>query len=300
MNPNIFELKINLSEELSISNNVIELTNRIYNECINSLKKCNLKSSNEFYRYFKETEFNVSTNNLIPNLDVIHIKLFCYVFRNEDEYKIYNRSLNTNCMADFDNGLIELRLVMINENPNEEFYSSIQHEVSHLFQYANGCRKNENLYSRIVNVYNNVKSSDKERWAAYLLYLTFRTEQDSFVNQYYAYLKQNNVSWDDVYKYFPDDDGNPYSKFLDAYDTFLELNMSNDEIVKAFGINKKQYMIRVYNADKRMRNKMMKAAAKYRKDIENDHGWINDTNRVNFMVENMSYGINYRSSEFDF
>lgn len=28
-----------------------------------------------------------------------------------------------------------------------------------------------------------------------MLYLTFKTEQDSFVNQYYGYLKQNNVKW---------------------------------------------------------------------------------------------------------
>lgn len=294
----IFKSYLNLNEKLSISDNVIDVSNGIAKSCLSELEKLPLKSSNNFNRYFKEGNFDVNVNGLAPNVDVLHIKLFCYIFRNEEEYKTNKTTINTNCLSDFDTETIELRLVMVNVVMNDEFNSSIQHEVNHIFQYANGASKNTNLYDRIVSVSSNPKSTYKEKLLAYMLYLTFKTEQDSFANQYYAYLKQNNVSWDEVYDYFPDDDGNPYSSFLDTYDAISEIDMSDKEIINLFGINKKQFFIRVSNADKRMRNKMMKAAARYRDEINDKKYSLSDVNRRTFMVESISMGINIGSDEF--
>lgn len=294
----IFRSYLKLNEEMSISNNVIDVTTEIMKSCLDNLEKLPLKSSNDFNRYFKEGEFDVQTNGLIPNIQAVHIKLFCYVFRNIEEYNCYKNTLNTNCLADYDTNVIELRLVLINGKPNDEFESSIQHEVNHLFQYANGASKNENLYKKIVSVTSNPKSNYKEKMLAYMLYLTFKTEQDSFTNQYYAYLKQNNVKWDDVYDYFPDDDGNPYSNFLDAYDAVSQMNIADSEVKKLFGINKKQFFLRVSKADKRMRNKMIKAATRYRRDITNVNETLKNTKRMSFMLESMSKGIYIGSDEF--
>lgn len=294
----IFKSYLKLNEELSISNNVIDVTEKIMKSCLDKLENLPLKSSKDFNRYFKEGEFDVNVDNLIPNISFIHIKLFCYIFRNIEEYRSYKNTLNTNCLADYDNHLIELRLVLINGKPNDEFKSSIQHEVNHLFQYANGATKNENLYDRIVKVSSNPKTNYKEKMLAYILYLTFKTEQDSFTNQYYAYLKQNNVKWDDVYDYFPDDDGNPYSNFLDAYDAVLQMNITDSEVKSLFGLNKKQFFLRILKADKRMRNKMIKAATRYRRDITNETTTLSDAKRMNFMLESMAKGIYVGSDEF--
>ena len=294
----IFKSYLKINEELSISNNVIDVTKKIMKGCLDNLEKLPLRSSNDFNRYFKECEFDVDVNGLIPNTLSIHIKLFCYIFRNDEEYNSYKNTLNTNCLADYDARTIELRLVLINGAPNDEFQSSIQHEVNHIFQYANGASKNETLYDRIVKVSSNQNSNYKEKMLAYMLYLTFKTEQDSFTNQYYAYLKQNNVKWDEVYDYFPDDDGNPYSNFLDTYDAILRMNVTDSEIRNLFGINKKHFFLRVSNADKRMRNKMMKAASRYRRDITKGTETLRDTKRMGFMLESMSKGIYLGSDEF--
>lgn len=132
---------------MSISNNVIDVTKKIMKGCLDNLEKLPLKSSNDFNRYFKEGEFDVDVNGLIPNTSSIHINLFCYIFRNDEEYNSYKNTLSTNCLAEYDTRIIELRLVLINGIPNDEFQSSIQHEVNHIFQYANGASKNETLYN---------------------------------------------------------------------------------------------------------------------------------------------------------
>lgn len=63
--------------------------------------------------------------------------------------------------------------------------------------------KNENLYDRVIKVNNDKDYSDADKIIAYAIYLTFKTEQDSFVNQYYAYLKQNKVCDGNIFNYFP-------------------------------------------------------------------------------------------------
>ena len=296
----IFRPYLPIYEEMSISSNVVDVSNRIKNMCLDNLMKAPLKSSNDFNRFFKRIEFDEPVNGLIPNVSYLHIKLMCYIFKTVDEYNANKITLDTNCLSDYDELTIVLKLVLINGKPNEDFVSSIQHEVNHIFQYANGATKNENLYEKVVKVCSNQNATYNEKVLAYLLYLTFNTEQDSFVGQYYAYLKQNNVSWDDVYDYFPDDNGNPYSSFLDYYYEVSQMNISDDEIKKLFGITKKQYMLRIYSADKIMRNKMMKAAAKYRRDMTNEQFFLKDANRMSFILESLKNGIYVGSDEYGF
>lgn len=76
---------------------------------------------------------------------------------------------------------------------------------------------------------------------------------------------------------------------------------------KLFGINKKQLRLRLYNADKRIRNKLMKAAMRYEKYLQNElqkHSdeilVFHDMKRVNFLMECIRRGIQYDSSEFEY
>lgn len=98
----IFKSHLKLYEEMSISNNVIDVTEKIMKGCLDNLEKLPLKSSNDFNRYFKEGDFDADVNGLIPNISSIHIKLFCYIFRNIEEYDSYKNTLNTNCLVDYD------------------------------------------------------------------------------------------------------------------------------------------------------------------------------------------------------
>lgn len=302
----LFESKIKLNEELSVANNVIKVTEMIADKSLSLLPRLNLESS-ERLRFFKQTQFDINVNDLIPNTDVLHIDLFAYWFDDEADYERHRLTLNTNCLSDFETQSIGLRLVCVNGKPNDEFYSSIQHEVNHIYQYANGASKNKTLYDKVVKIANNERNPREDRFVANALYLTFTTEQDSFTNQYFAYLKQNKVPYDNIFCDFPEDDGNPYNKFLDIYELIDWNNLSDKHLFKLFGINKKQLRLRLYNADKRIRNKLMKAAMRYEKYLQNElqkHSdeilVFHDMKRVNFLMECIRRGIQYDSSEFEY
>lgn len=229
-----------------------------------------------------------------------------YCFEDKEDYSHHKFYLNTNCSANFEKAKLDLRLVTINGEPNEEFNSSIQHEVNHLYQYANGASKNKKLYDKIVTVANDKKSSIADRRIAFALYLTFTTEQDSFTNQYFAYLQQNKVPFNKIFDYFPEDDGNPYNQFLDLYDELDQMRLDDEHLINLFGINKRQLFLRLNNADKRIRNKLMKAAMRYEKYLKNEEQkhsseilWCHDIRNLNFLTECIRKGIHYTSSEFE-
>ena len=302
----VFESKLKINEELSVADNVIKVTNMIIDKSIAILPKIELEASDEKYRFFKETDFDINVSNLIPNTDVLHIHLFVYCFDSIENYNCHKYYLNTNCSADFEKSKIDLRLVTINGEPNEEFNSFIQHEVNHIYQYANGASKNETLYDKIVKVSKNKSSSIEDRYIAFALYLTFTTEQDSFTNQYFAYLKQNKVPFHKIFDYFPEDDGNPYNQFLDVYEKIDKMNIDDEHLNKLFGINKKQLFLKLNNADKRIRNKLMKAAMRYEKHLQNEEQlhsneiiWCHDMRNLNFLMDCIHRGIQHISSEFE-
>jgi hypothetical protein len=105
-----------------------------------------------------------------------------------------------------------------------------------------------------------------------------KSEQDSFVNGYYAYLKQNNIDLDSVYYHFPNDKNNPYGLFLTFCGYFNRIQYTDEHIREIFGITKKQFLKLVDKADKRLRNKTMKVVAKYRNGIINPKAQIKTHN----------------------
>lgn len=88
-----------------------------------------------------------------------------------------------------------------------------------------------------------------------------------------------------------------------------EKNVSDQCFRNLFGISKKEYFKRIENADKRYMNKMMKAATKYRDELnETLRTKICETTnlsnalfvkRMNFEVKCYSKGIITEVSEFD-
>lgn len=302
----LFTSKLRLNEELSVSNNVIQLTELISNKIQKVLKNTRTERSKDYNRIFKKGELFIKTIGIIPNVNILHIYFHVYYFKDNNDYRENKVTLDTNCFADFNENMITLRLVMINDKPDDNFNSSIQHEVNHIYQYANGATKDEELYKKVTFVAKDKTSTEIDQVVAYALYLTFPTEQDSFVNQYYAFLKQKNVDWDEVYNDFPEDDNNPYNKILDIYDYLYNIRLTDSYMRQKFGISLKQFYIRLENADKRLRRKLIKAATRWRNDAKNESYLyreglflFKDPYRMNFIMECYKKGIVTESSEYD-
>lgn len=298
----LFTSRLKLNEELSVSNNVIQLTEIVSEKIQKTLKNIRAERSTDYNRIFKKGELFLNTIGIIPNMNNIHIYFHVYYFKDNNDYRENKITVDTNCSAEFNENTITLRLVMINNQPDDNFNSSIQHEINHIYQYANGATKDEQLYKKVKDK----ASTEIDQIVAYALYLTFPTEQDSFANQYYAYLKQKNVDWDAVYNDFPEDDNNPYNKILDVYDYLYNIKLTDAYMRQKFGISFKQFYIRLENADKRLRRKLIKVATRWRNEAKNESYLyreglflFKDPYRMNFIMECYKKGITAESSEYD-
>lgn len=263
---------------MSIAENVTEVTKIIRNECLKRLEQTEVRTSDEINHFFQQTEFDVAVNGQIPNINNLYVKLFCYCINDENEYKRDELRLDIHSYVDFETKTIVLKLVTINGVPSEGFDSTIQHEVNHIFQFANGWRSYNHLYGCAKKILDGENIPLEDQLLAMIIYTQDKGEQDSLVNGYYAYLKQNNIDWESVYYHFPNDKNNPYGLFLTFCSYFNQIQYTDEHIREVLGITKKQFLRVIDKATKRMRNKTMKVAAKYRNNIINPKAQIKTHN----------------------
>lgn len=300
--------RLKLNEESSISTKVRFMTKEIRDILLKKLQYSPKYMSKENNILIKKGEFKYSPKDLIK-IDEIEIKYVAYYFDKVKSYQdfIEYNSNKLSSETDIENNVIYLRFCIINDKLPNEFDGIIQHELSHFFQNYNGQTKNEELYNRVVKL---TKTSDNkiDRNIAYALYLTFNTEIDAFVNQYYAYLKQNNIDIHKVINDFPNGEGNPYNNFDNYYNYVVDIEdyLNNDHMKQTFGLNIEQIFKRLENADKRYKNKMMKIISLYKKETEVVHTNENIHRnlslsigiRLNFEMNCYQRGIYETKSEF--
>lgn len=300
--------RLKLNEESSISTKVRFMTKEIRDILLRKLQYSPKYMSKEGNCLIKKGEFKYRPKDLMK-IDEFDVKYVAYYF---DKVKSYQDFVKFNddrlsSETDIENNVINFRFCIINDKLPNEFDGVIQHELSHFFQNYNGQTKNEELYNRVVNIAKTSKNkSDKN--IAYALYLTFNTEIDAFVNQYYAYLKQNKINIHDVIDDFPNGKGNPYNNFDDYYNYVCDIEDSLDDnhMKQVFGLNIEQIFKRLENADKRYKNKMMKMISLYKKETdiaktnENIHRNLSLSIgvRLNFEMDCYQRGIYETESEF--
>lgn len=297
-----YNSRFKIDESLSVSDTVIKLTQGIKQYLLNKLPKDKKFSSSNYNAIFRKGMFNFDTEGMLHNIPFLKVKYIVYYL--PDDTLIKNNVINLLCSANFEEKYIFLRLAMINNKPSATFDRSIQHEVNHIFQYDNGQSKDEDLYKKVVDVMH--EGGNFERNIAYAIYLTFKTEQDSYASQYYAYLKQNNITYDNIKYDYPFDEDNPYSDFDTAF-SFVEKyanRISDEMMIKNFGITKKQLFIRLDNAEKRLYNKITKALTRVTQEkwknesITKTHISINPC-RMNFLMESYHQGINEEENDLE-
>lgn len=164
--------RANLEESLTVNDNVKQISNDITDELLMRINCSSIVMSKEFNRLLKKGIFTYYTRGLLP-IDSFKVKYYVTLYPNEKRYYEEYRSgvLNLNCASDYENNFIELRLAMVNGELAKESYGTIEYEVNHFLQNSLDQRKNEDLYSKIQEVYSNGELFAKR--LAYVLYLTF-------------------------------------------------------------------------------------------------------------------------------
>lgn len=145
-------------------------------------------------------------------------------------------------------------------------------------------QKNVNFYERVVDRCKN--GSDWEKIVGWALYLSFKTEQDAFLEQYYEYLQ--------TYRHYTvdpmEDPQNPYCKFDDAFNAVDNTPLNNKKLKESFGITLHQLYHILNSAEERLFKKMSHIYQKWRNDISMADGSINPTTTT-FMIEWIMRGI---------
>lgn len=301
--------RIRLTEECSISTKVRYMETEIRDILLRKLQYSPKYMSKESNCLIKKGEFEYMPKELLK-IKQFTVKYIAYYFNDEKDYKDFfirhkNRLISE---CDYENRCIHYRFAILNDKIPEDFDGMIQHELSHFYQNDNGQTKNENFYEKLRDIIN-YSNNEIDKCIAYTLYLTFNTEIDAFANQYYAYLRQNNVGFDEIRTNFPNGKGSPYNDFDEHYDDVvaMEKYLNDEHIKEVFGMSIEQLFNRLENADKRYKNKMMKVISLYQKEAFDKHiDEIKDLNmslafglRLNFEMDCYKMGIHETESEFD-
>lgn len=278
-----------VKEELSVSDTVVKITNEIYTQLLNKLSIGKSFISKERNVIIKKGIFDYQTAGKLKNTSFIKVKYVVYYFNDEQEHQAYMKYgyFRMNSSADYENKVINLYLSMVDNKPTIDFKSDIQHEVNHIFQYDNGQQKDEDFYKKIIDL--NKSKVKMDRIIARALYYAFPTEQDSFVSQYYAYLKRNNIPIKQAINYRYDKNC-PYYDFDILFDNIDDISgeITDEYTQDKLGISSKRLFNILNNADDRFTNKLGKVIMRYvqEKELNEDfkHGEIYLKIRSSFII----------------
>lgn len=294
-----------VKEELSVSDTVVKITNEIYTQLLNKLSIGKSFISKERNVIIKKGIFDYQTAGKLKNTSFIKVKYVVYYFNDEQEHQAYMKYgyFRMNSSADYQNQVINLYLSMVDNKPTIDFKSDIQHEVNHIFQYDNGQQKDEDFYKKIIDL--NKSKVKIDRIIARALYYTFPTEQDSFVSQYYAYLKRNNIPIKQAINYRYDQNC-PYYDFDTLFDNIDDISgeITDEYTQDKLGISSKRLFNILNNADDRFTNKLGKVIMRYaqekelNEDFKHSEIHLKIDPRLAFVLECYKKGINEEESEY--
>lgn len=286
-----------LVEEGSISNDVVKLTKSLARNIMYRIEKSSKYYSKNGNYVLSRGIINFDTESLIKDMKMIKVKYCVYFFdkeRDREYFMKYNDSIAFGSHCDYNKGEMKLSLCYVNESPDDMFYPTIQHEMNHMYQNANGQLKDEELYKRVE--YWKENGDGNTQWIAYAIYLAFNTEISSFASQYYAYLVQNKIPKSLSGKDYAIDKNNPYFDFDRAYSVVEDIDIDEDELKDKFGISVRRLYGILNNAEKKYQEKMMRVWNRY---VNEGKHLAHDPFRMNFIFECYSKGIRESTDEYE-
>ena len=238
-----------LNEELGISDEVVNVTNLIFDKIIKEYK--NKKYKNiiphgkgiyEYQGYFIET--NVFGHNLTIEYSIFNFNdRICreeYIAKNGNGY--LNAGSNFRYLGNGENRKLITNKIMVvleaisgNVINEENALDSTQHEIEHIFQQSSMDKEfgNLNLYRQVAS---NLYSKDKFKHnVALVLYMSFKSEIEGYANGLYAYVKQrlkeNPININQIFREIA-----AYEKLQQMYTAknFINANINDKRMDAAF------------------------------------------------------------------
>lgn len=182
-----------IAEWKSVNDNVDKLAVTLTDFIWNDSKRFKMSFSKATNMQFIESRITVSIEDLIGendfDFDDLNVSYIIYFFDSEESY-INNFGMMPSSESDYDSKSMKIVFGSIKGELNASAYEEVYHEVEHMFSYDNGMEKRKEMYDKAIEL--TKSDADYEiKSVGYLLYYTFRHEQDAFANQLYGELKFN-------------------------------------------------------------------------------------------------------------
>ena len=290
--------KNRILEYKSISDSVINLTNRVGKKIIESAKRMKVKRSEQTNINYAEGCFKMDVNNYLKGGNTLTVEYIMYFFNSQDSYNVFlkNDDENVNSEADPDTNTIKIVSAFINNDVTNDFYETISHELEHLYQYGKGMEKRQELYDKVKRLLEYRGNNIDAYYVGLTCYYSFKHEQDAFVHQFYTRLKQNGKrgKFEECIREYQ-----PYQTINKAYDILLTYQ-DNQRIMKAInylGFTRKKFLNLLYYRLKRFDKKLYNAYDRYMKEtreltegrinwlIKMMGEWIEDSERLGYDIE---------------
>lgn len=215
---------------------------------------------NVSYYYGKE-ELDLSSH--LPNLGVVNFEFYVYLCNNKKEYnELLKQGIIDNSEVDYKSKYLRIVAVLINGKVPSDLSANLFHELTHLFQYEQGMEKRVDLYDKMISIINGNVPIEK-KIIAHCLYYTFKHEQDAFVHQYFATLKDENFkgTFDESlqfseYNNFCKVERNCNRIFMHDWDLY-------DATLRELEYDRHSFKNRIYFAKKRFLRKLKNAFTYY-------------------------------------
>lgn len=275
-----------IKEELPISETVGKMTNEVAKAIlykINNNKKVISKYTNHL---LQKGIINIDMSKYLNNIQYLKVIYAVYYIDDDKEYELLDKRGFFGRSADFENKMVNFRLAMLYNKPADNFYRNIRNELKHIFQNDKGKKKNENLYDIVVDRYKN--GEEWEQLIAWALYLSFKTEQDVFLSQYYEYLKTAKVKKEGEPIM---DQNNPYYNFDMAFSAVEDMDIDEEALKNSFDITINRLYTILNAADERLHKKMWNVWTKYITEEIDKGNQMPNPFSMNFLLECYRKGI---------
>lgn len=255
-----------IQEELSISQNVLNIASSIIEDIKNGLKQT------------KGTPLNDNKRIYYRKLKLKNVILDKNVYINVDHYNFHDSNVKTNSNIDVDTSLsssgainiIQITCYSISGKLVEnKLLDSLFHEIEHIYQSIKGSIKLK-IPDKLYNIaHNNLYVDDIFiKASAWIIYYSYNYEQDAFVNGLYGFIKNQGPlpQWENL-------------KESDAYKSLLGIRKYREILFK---IHDDSQIQRIFNlsvdkiikmskaAEKRLLNKIGKILIKHQNDMINE------------------------------
>lgn len=237
--------------------NIQEMAKHIINCFVNDVSKQRIYVSSVNNLKFIENKINI---DFVEN-EPITFNYIVYLFESLEalQYALRYNTISFDCEYDDHIREMTIRTYHYKDSFDPNLENEIVHELTHMLQYDKGMQKKVDLYDKCVEFTALGRANIDKYYVGYAMYYTFPHEQDAFAQQFFEFLKDQDIPCNKEL------DSDLYISQFQEFNNFknarkiIIANYKNSRMKQAInelGFDSKSYLKRINFAYKRFKKKL--------------------------------------------